>query len=225
MTYSLLIGDRSYSSWSLRGWLLFAKFDVPVTVQDTRLYEDKFREDLKAYAPARTVPSVRTATGGILSDSLALAETLAEIYPDKHYWPTDPNDRALARSMAAEMHSSYTALRGAHPMNLRESFEDVPVTEAVQADLTRIEQLWTLAKSRANGPWLFGEYSAVDAMFAPVATRIATYGLPAGDIAQAYIETTISDPTFLEWRRRGLQDAPQSAYEQPYKSLPWPGPD
>jgi glutathione S-transferase len=224
MTYSLLIGDRSYSSWSLRGWLLFAKFDVPVSVDETRLYEDKFFEDLKAYAPARTVPTVRIPTGGIVSDSLALAETLAEAHPDAGYWPNDPNDRALARSMAAEMHSSYTALRGTHPMNLRESFEEVPVADGVQADLTRIEHLWTLARADRKGPWLFGDYTAVDAMFAPVATRMATYKLPVGDVAKAYIETTIADPIFLEWRRRGLQDAPQSYYDQPYTKSVWPGP-
>lgn len=224
MTYSLLIGDRSYSSWSLRGWLLFAKFNVPVVVEETRLYEEKFLEDLNAYAPARTVPSTRLPSGGIVSDSLALAETLSEAYPDAGYWPADPNDRALARSMAAEMHSSYTSLRGTHPMNLRESFDEVPVTEGVRADLNRIELLWALARKNRTGPWLFGDYSAVDAMFAPVATRMATYKLPVGDIAAEYIKTTINDPAFLEWRRRGLKDAPQPNYDQPYTKSPWPGP-
>lgn len=228
MTYSLLIGDRSYSSWSLRGWLLFAKFGIPVSVDDTRLYDDQFALDLKAYAPARTVPCVRIPSGGIVSDSLALAETLAENHRDSGYWPMDPNDRALARSMASEMHSSYMSLRSEHPMNLRNSFVDVPVTEGVRKDLERIEQLWTLAKATARsatkGPWLFGSYGAVDAMFAPVATRIATYGLPVGDVAQRYIATTISDQAFIEWRTRGLEDTPQSAYDQPYTSAVWPGP-
>jgi len=126
--------------------------------------------------------------------------------------------------MAAEMHSSYTALRGAHPMNLRESFDGVPVTDAVQADLTRIELLWGLARDGRKGPWLFGDYCAVDAMFAPVATRMTTYKLPVGDVAKAYIETTISDPTFLDWRRRGLQDIRQSNYDMPYPVTAWPGP-
>jgi len=224
MTYSLLIGDRSYSSWSLRGWLLFAKFGIPCDVVETRLYDDKFEEDLKAYAPSRTVPCVKTSSGAVVTDSLSLAETLHEAHPDAGIWPSDSDARIMARNLAAEMHSSYGALRGAHPMNLRKSFEAVPVAEDVQRDLDRIEFLWSLVMHDHGGPWLFGEYSAADAFFAPVATRIATYGLPVGKDAQAYIETTISDPDFLEWRHAGLSQASQSAYDQPYKELPWPGP-
>ena len=224
MTYSLLIGDRSYSSWSLRGWLLFAKFDIPVSVENTRLYEDQFALDLKRYAPARTVPAIRTRSGAVVSDTLAIAATLADDFPEKPFWPEDPDQRALARSMAYEMHSSYMELRSAHPMNLRESFADVVITDDVKRDLDRIEYLWRLAKSTNTGPWLFGDYSVVDAMFAPVATRMLTYGFAVGDVAQTYIQSTVSDPAFLEWRRLGLQDAPQPTYDQPYESLPWPGP-
>ncbi len=225
MTYKLLIGDRSYSSWSLRGWLLFAKFDIPCEVVETRLYDDQFLEDLKDFAPSRTVPCVKTQSGTVVFDSLALAETLHEAYPEAGIWPTDQDQRMMARNLAAEMHSSYAALRGTHPMNLRKAFDSVPVTEAVQKDIDRIEYLWSLVMKSHDGPWLFGDYSAADAFFAPVATRIATYGLPVGKNAQKYIETSISDPVFRNWRRLGLDQVPQSTYDQPYEDLAWPGPD
>lgn len=226
MTYDLLIGDRSYSSWSLRGWLLFAKFGVDVTVHDTRFYIPQFQEDLKLFAPALTVPVMRLPDGAVVMDSLAIAETLAERHPDKGYWPDAPASRALARGMVAEMHSGYGALRSACPMNLRQSFIDFPVSDKVASDLARIETLWAAAREFATkGPWLFGRYSIVDAFFAPVAARIAGYGLPVGDTAKTYIVETISDPLFLEWRRRGLQDAPQSKYDLPYAAGKWPGPD
>lgn len=224
MTYSLLIGDRSYSSWSLRGWLLFAKFDIPVDVKATRMYDPQFLEDLRSYAPARTVPAVRFGTDCVVSDSLAVAETLAEAHPDVGFWPQNAKARALARSIAAEMHSSFSALRSAHPMNLRCSFLDVPVSDHVQNDLNRIDQIWNLAFKGHDGPWLFGEYSVADAMFAPVAARISGYGLPVSKKSQRYVETVIGDPTFLEWRRAGMQDAPQSTYDMPYRSAEWPGP-
>ena len=226
MTYDLLIGDRSYSSWSLRGWLLFAKFNVDATVHDTRFYIPQFQEDLKSFAPARTVPVMRLPEGGVVMDSLGMAETLAERHPDKGYWPKDSAARALARGMVAEMHSGYGALRSACPMNLRQSFIDFPVSDDIVGDLARIEQLWAAARALAtDGPWLFGQYSIADAFFAPVAARMAGYGLPISEASKPYVVETISDPTFLEWRRRGLKDEPQSFYDLPYEAGKWPGPD
>lgn len=226
MTYDLLIGDRSYSSWSLRGWLLFAKFDIDVTVHETRFYIPQFKEDLKPFAPARTVPVMRLPEGAVVMDSLGMAETLAERHPDKGYWPEAPGARALARGMVAEMHSGYAALRSACPMNLRHSFVDFPVSDEVKADVARIETLWGMARTHAtDGPWLFGEYSIVDAFFAPVAARLAGYGIPVGAASQGYIETTIRDQAFLEWRRLGLQDAPQATYDLPFETGAWPGPN
>ncbi len=224
MTYDLLIGDRSYSSWSLRGWLLFSKFGIPVNLQDTRLYEPQFLEDLKRFAPARSVPVMRLPEGQIVMDTAAIAETLAERHPDAGFWPEDGNARAFARSITAEMHSGFMALRGTFPMNLRHRFVDVPVPEDVSKDLARIELIWSEARklSDGSGPWLFGRYSVADAFFAPVATRMITYGLPASPEAEAYLQATISDPVFNDWRDRGLKDAPQSEYDMPWAQIPWP---
>ncbi len=225
MTYDLLIGDRSYSSWSLRGWLLFSKFDLPVNVHETRLYDPQFLEDLNAFAPARSVPVMRLPEGQVVMDTIAIAETLHERHPDAGLWPKDASARAFARALTAEMHSGFTALRGTFPMNLRHCFADVPVPDDVAKDLARIELIWAEARklSDGNGPWLFGSYSVADAFFAPVATRMITYGLPASADAKAYLSATIADPVFNVWRERGLQDAPQSAYDMPWAQTPWPG--
>lgn len=224
MSYTLLVGDRSYSSWSLRGWLLFEKFQIPYTQQVTRLYCDDLARDLADFAPARTVPVMKTPQGAVVWDTLAMAETLADAYPQAGFWPDAPNARAFARSIVAEMHSSYSHLRSDCPMNLRHRFSDFQPSAAVRADVERIETLWALAMAhpdRQSGPWLFGRYSVADAFFAPVATRLWTYGLGAGEDANAYIQTTISDPVFEAWRAAGLSEAPQSAYDMRNTIIAW----
>lgn len=223
MTYTLLIADRSYSSWSLRGWLTFAAFGIPVTVEDTRLYEPGFAADLKRYAPARTVPALRLPEGVVLTDSMAIAEEIAQRHPEAGLWPADPARRAVARSLLAEMHSGFGALRTACPMNLRTSYRDVPVSPEVQADLERLQLLWAHARSVAgDGPWLLGGYSLADVAFAPVAMRIAGYGLAVDDLARAYVNRHLAEPNFLKWRARGLEDAPQEAYRRDFPHVDWP---
>ncbi|MEM7441405.1 MAG: glutathione S-transferase, partial [Pseudomonadota bacterium] len=177
MTYDLAIGDRTYSSWSLRGWLPFAKWDIPVRTHTALLYTDQVQELLKQFAPARLVPAMKK-DGIVVHDTLAIAEALAEAHPDKPMWPADPTLRAKARSMTAEMHSGYGALRAACPMNLAHSWVGFEPSDDVLADCARIETLWADALAVSGGPWLCGDYSIVDAFFAPVAARFATYRLP-----------------------------------------------
>lgn len=223
MTYQLLIADRSYSSWSLRGWLTFAAFGIPVDITYTRLYQPGFREDLKPFYPARTVPALRLPEGAVLTDSLAIAEEMATRHPEAGLWPADARARAIARSLTAEMHSGFTALREACPMNLRTSYSGVPVSDAVQADLDRIEILWAFAREHADsGPWLLGRYSVADVFFAPVAMRIAGYGLNVGPAARDYVNQHLSEPNFVAWRTQALQDAPQDAYKRAYVHVDWP---
>ncbi len=181
------------------------------------------------FAPARTVPALCLDGGReavLVWDSLAIAETLAERYPDIAFWPPDPAARGLARSLAAEMHAGFGALRSACPMNLRRAVTGFVPSEAVLADLARLEVLWGAARARgAEGSWLFGEYSIADAFFAPVATRIATYDLPVSAEAAAYVATHLSDPLFRQWRAIGLSDpVMQPQYEFDLPARPWPGP-
>lgn len=227
MTYHLAIGDRTYSSWSLRGWLLFEKFGLPVTVETATLYTDELPRLLASYAPARLVPAMRMPDGEVVGETLAMAETLAERHPDAGIWPADPAARARARWLCAEMHAGFGALRTNCAMNLAKSYQDSAPTPEVLADLARIEEIWALAKGRfgADGPWLFGSYTAADAFFAPVAARIAGYNLPMGAEAAAYVAAHLADPAFRRWRAMGwAQHHEQPAYRKPYAERPWPGP-
>ncbi|MGH1447289.1 MAG: glutathione S-transferase N-terminal domain-containing protein [Cognatishimia sp.] len=227
MTYDLVIGDYAYSSWSLRGWLLFEKFNLPKSVTLLDFHSKAtVAEQLASFEPARTVPTIRTPEGAIVSESYAIAEELASRHPEAEIWPSDPKKRAIARNLSAEMHAGFFALRAACPMNLRTAFDWADPSDEVLTDLERLETLWAWAKSECpDGPWLCGEFSAVDAMYAPVAARLAGYNLPMSDLAKAYVDTHLSDPAFRRWRALGLvQGAHLSRYDQPHATLAWPGP-
>ncbi|MBI1171487.1 glutathione S-transferase [bacterium] len=225
MTYDLVIGDRAYSSWSLRGWLLFDAFGIPVRTHLVRLYTDELATLLKNYFPARTAPTMRTPDGSVVTETIAIAEELASRHPEARIWPADPKARAVARVLAAEMHAGFQALRSECPMNLRVSYEAFAPTEAVLADLARLETLWTWARQETGGPWLAGAYSAADAFFAPVASRIATYNLPVSAEARAYVEAHLAHQSFRQWRAMGMVDgADQDFYRREWPQRPWPGP-
>jgi glutathione S-transferase len=226
MTYDLGIGDRAYSSWSLRGWLLFDAFGLPVKLHIARLYTDELPTLLKQFHPGKTAPTMRTPDGVVVPETIAIAEELASRHPEAGIWPADPKARAVARVLAAEMHAGFTALRNHCPMNLRVSYEDCAPPQAVLDDLSRLEVIWDWARAETGAKvWLAGEYSAADAFFAPVATRIATYNLPVSDRAMAYVQAHLAHPSFRRWRAMGLVDgADQEFYRRPYPQRPWPGP-
>ena len=224
--YDLVIGDRAYSSWSLRGWLLFDAFGIPYKLHKARLYTDALPTLLKQFHPARTAPTIRTPDGVVMPESLAIAEELASRYPEAGLWPTDPKARAIARVLAAEMHAGFTALRSHCPMNLRVSYTDCAPPQGVLDDLARLETLWAWAWDQTGSPqWLCGDYSAADVFFAPVASRIATYNLPVSPRALAYVQAHLAQPNFRQWRAMGLVDgADQDFYRRDYPTRPWPGP-
>lgn len=227
MGYELVIGDRAYSSWSLRGWLLFDAFGIPVKLHSARLYSDELPELLKGFFPAKTAPTVRMPDGVIVPESLAIAEELASRQPEAGIWPKDAKARAVARVLAAEMHAGFSALRNHCPMNLRVSYTDCAPTDAVLADLARLQVIWAWARAEtaAQGPWLCGAYSAADAFFAPVAGRIAGYNLPVGPEAAAYVAAHLAHPSFRRWRAMGMVDGlDQAFYRRDYPRRPWPGP-
>ncbi|MDP3264843.1 MAG: glutathione S-transferase [Tabrizicola sp.] len=227
MTHDLVIGDRAYSSWSLRGWLLFDAFGIPVRTLSARLYTDELATTLRDFFPAKTAPTMRTPDGTVIPETIAIAEELATRHPDAGLWPTDPHARATARVLAAEMHAGFTALRAHCPMNLRASYTDCQPPEAVLADLARLETLWSWARdtTKSTTPWLCGAYSAADAFYAPVATRIATYNLPIGAAAMAYVNAHLAHPSFRRWRAMGMVDgADQEFYRRDYPRRDWPGP-
>lgn len=228
MTYDLVIGDRGYSSWSLRGWLLFDAFGIPVRTHSARLYTDELPKLLAdGFFPGRTAPTMRTPDGVVVPETIAIAEELASRHPEAGIWPADPKARATARVLAAEMHAGFTALRNHCPMNLRVSYTDCAPPAEVRADLERLQVLWAWSRqvTGAKGPWLCGDYSAADAFFAPVATRIATYNLPVGAAALAYVNAHLAHPSFRRWRAMGLVDgADQPFYRRDYPRRDWPDP-
>ena len=226
MTYDLAIGDRAYSSWSLRGWLLFDAFGIPVKTHSARLYSDELPRLLKDYFPAKTAPTMRTPDGVVVPETIAIAEELASRQPEAGLWPTDPKARATARALAAEMHAGFAALRSHCPMNLRVSYTDCTPPDAVLADLRRLETIWAWARDQTGGKiWLCGHYSAADAFFAPVASRIATYNLAMNAQAMDYVSAHLAHPSFRRWRAMALVDgADQDFYRSEYARREWPGP-
>ena len=206
MTYDLFIGDRLFSSWSLRGWLMLEKFNLPYETHLVGLYSGTMAADLAALHPARLVPVMRTPDGDTVGESLAIAETLAERHPEMEMWPTDTKLRMRARWLCAEMASGFGALRRECPMQLAHVYRGFGPSAEVVADIDRIETLWTGARDLSGSDgWLFGKYSLADVFFAPVAARIVGYDLPVSDHARSYCRRTISDPAFKQWREKGLR--------------------
>ena len=200
MAYTLYLGDAAYSSWSLRGWLLLDAFGVPFRAAWVPMYSDAFTEMQARNAPARTVPALEIDDSALVWESLAIAETLAERHPDAGHWPQGVAARAGARSLAGEMHAGFRALRDRPSMNLRRIYDGFEPTGAESADAARVQKLWSWALDEFGGPYLGGEaFGAVDAMFAPVATRFVTYGFPLDAAAEAYVKTIYAHPSFRRW--------------------------
>ncbi|MBF9043349.1 glutathione S-transferase [Rhodobacterales bacterium HKCCE4037] len=224
MTYDLLIGQKSYSSWSLRGWLCFAPFDIPVTLHMAEIYGDTFLDTVATFGGNTTVPAARTPDGGLLTDSIAIAWHLAEAFPDRGLLPTDPILRAEAQSIVAEMHSGFVDLRANCQVNLRTAWEGFEPSDAVLADCARAEEIWSRALNRSGGPFLYGAFTLADAFYAPLATRFLTYDLPMSETSRAYARAITTHPAFLEWRRDGLRETQEIArYDKaPLKRIPFP---
>ncbi len=228
MTYDLYLGDRAYSSWSLRGWLLFEKFDLPVRSHFVDFSDPAgVAAQMADVAPARTVPTLRLDDGTVLSESLAIAEEVASRHPDAGLWPSNPSARGIARNLTSEMHSGFGALREECPMNIRVAYKDVSISEGVSEDLRRLEDIWQRARVACNpsGPWLTGDYSIADAFYAPVAARIAGYGLAVNQDARAYVAAHLADPAFRRWRAMSFaKGAELEWYKRDYAQTEWPGP-
>ncbi|KMW57976.1 Glutathione S-transferase [Candidatus Rhodobacter oscarellae] len=226
MTDILILGDRPYSSWSLRAWLLFEVFNLP---RETKWVDLSDKEAgwgaLAPYPTARTVPTMVSTEGAVISDSLAIAEELASRNPEAGLLPAGAKARATARTLAAEMHSGFFALRRGCAMNLLVAYADFAPADDVNADLARIDSIWSHALDAFGGPWLCGSYSIADAFFAPVAARIAGHGLEMSPAAASYVNRHLADPAFRRWRAMALASESNSQrYAKDNAQKPWPGP-
>lgn len=203
----IIIGNKAYSSWSLRGWLAVKQSGLPYEEVVAPMFMDdwpkrKAQPDLAV--SGGKVPTVWDEDIAVW-DSIGILDYLDSVTGGTRFWPADRAARALARSMAAEMHSSYVPLRSACPMNVRRVFPAQTPSEAVQANIDRILSLWARARSEfgKEGPYLFGEFGAVDIMFAPVVFRFQGYQLPADETGQAYIDAMLAHPWMIEWVEGG----------------------
>ena len=210
MTLKLITGNKVYSSWSLRGWLAVKQsglhFDEVIVPLFDENWEQRKRED--DLAPSAGKVPILWDGGAVIWDSMAIIDYLADKVGRDRYWPKDDVARGMARSMAAEMHSGYMALRRECPMNTRKSFQNITVSAETRTDAIRILQTWAEARSRfgKEGPYLFGTFSAADIMLAPVVTRFVTYGFTLPGFAQSYVDTMMAHPWMEEWYAGAAQE-------------------
>lgn len=199
MTPRLIIGNKNYSSWSLRAWLLMAEAGIEFDEERIPMDTPAFREKVGAYGAAGRVP-ILLLGDTVIWDTLAIAETVAERWPDKGLWPDDPDARAHARSISAEMHSGFASLRDAMPMNCRAMGRKVPLPAPLTADIDRVFEIWSECGARYDGEgWLFGRFSVADAMYAPVVLRFRTYGINLPEAACAYPARLLKSEALQDW--------------------------
>ena len=196
----LVIGNKNYSSWSLRAWFLLKEAGFEFEEHRIPLDTDTTAGEIARFSPAGQVP-VLLLDGEVIWDSLAIAETVAERWPDRKLWPADPASRAHARAVSAEMHSGFRALREVMPMNCRAMGRKVTISDEVAADIDRIFAIWTECHRRygEQGDWLFGEFSVADAMFAPVVMRFRTYGINLPESASLYPARLLESAAIQDW--------------------------
>ncbi|SFP51066.1 glutathione S-transferase [Sphingomonas rubra] len=219
----LIIGNKAYSSWSLRGWLAVRQSGLPFEEMVVPMYDADWNQRRQGdeFAPSSGKVPILWDGEAVVWDSLAIVDYLADKVGRDRFWPADEAARAMARSMAAEMHSSFPNLRREHPMNIRQVFEGKRPSDAVLVELHRIMELWAQARARfgGGGDFLFGEFGAADIMFAPVVTRIVTYQLPIARFAAGYMQAVLGHRFMQDWIA-GAQEEEWvlEQYEQPAQS-------
>jgi len=197
---ALVIGNCNYSSWSLRAWLFLQHNAIAFEQRKVSLFTETMAGDLAPYFSDGKVPVLRDGDLEVW-DSLAILEYLAERFPEKGGWPADRAARAVARSISAEMHSSFPALRNSMPMNCRRRFPGFKPDADTQRDIDRVLGLWRHCRQQfgADGPWLFGQFTAADCMYAPVVMRLLSYQIPLDAVSQAYAGTLFNSPAMQQW--------------------------
>ncbi len=200
MPLKLILANKAYSSWSLRPWILLAQLKIPFDEVVIPMDQPETRESMLKYAPTGKCPSLQDGKI-VIWESLAIIEYLAEAYPEKTVWPKGKAARAHARSIASEMHAGFVALRQACPTNFRRPVKAIPLSDEVKADVARIEAAWSHARVSfgKGGPFLFGRFSAADAMFAPVVNRLHVYDVSVSRQTRAYMDTIMGLPAWKAW--------------------------
>jgi glutathione S-transferase len=223
---ALYIGNKNYSSWSMRPWVLMKQAGIPFEERMVRFdafdAESRFKNEVLKVNPAGRVP-VLVDAGFAVWDSLAIAETLAEKFPDRALWPRDEQARARARSVVAEMHSGLVALRSHCPMNIEASLPHIGALvwrdqPAVRADVQRLVDMWTGLLEQHGGPMLFGEFSIADAFYAPVCMRLRSYALPVPGVVTDYVRRVCELPSVQAWIADALAERDFVVMDEPYRT-------
>jgi glutathione S-transferase len=223
----LVIGNKNYSSWSMRPWVLMRQFDIAfeeIKLRfDTLTYspDSPFYRELARHTPAKKVPVLRI-DGYAVWDTLAIAEALADRFPELALWPREAPQRARARSLCAEMHAGFGALRSHCPMNIEASLPEVGARvlaeqSGVRDDLARIDAMWSEQLAASAGPFLFGAFGIADAYYAPVVARIRTYGLPLSAAARGYVDHVWAAPGVAAWVDDARAEKDFLDFEEPYR--------
>ncbi len=222
----LYIGNKNYSSWSMRSGVLLAAFGIPF--EEVKLRFDfsegsEWSRVIATVTPTKRVPVLVEDDGFTVWDTLAITEYLADRFPDKALWPRDALARARARSLCAEMHAGFTRLRTVCPMNIEAFFPDVGARlwaedAQLRADVARLDAAWSDALGNSPGPFLFGAFSAVDAFFAPVAVRLSRFGFPLSEQAAAYRDALLAHPAVEDWVADALREQDFIADDEPYRT-------
>jgi glutathione S-transferase len=218
----LLIGNKNYSSWSLRPWLLLRVLGIPFTEEKLSFNAPQFKAKVQRVSPAGKVPVLVDDDGTVVWDTLAIVEYLAERFPGRGVWPQDRAARATARSICAEMHAGFGALRSQMPMNMSQRFPGLGWNLKVQHDIDRILDLWQRAEARfgAEGPFLFGHFTAADAFYAPVVSRFMTHAVALPPPAQAYMAAIQALPAMQEWAEEAARENDFVVQDEPYRAPP-----
>jgi glutathione S-transferase len=206
----LILGNKNYSSWSLRPWIAMKALGIPfdeiVIPFGEPIGNPEFKAKVRQYSPAEKLPVLVDGDTHVW-ETLAIMEYLAEKFPAAGFWPADAQARAAARVLASEMHAGFAALRGECPMNLRRPVRTRTLPAEALANVARLDAMWSDCRARHGGPFLFGAFCAADAMYAPMVTRIHTYGVAVSREALGYVEAVMALPAFAEWKAAALQES------------------
>ena len=207
MALLLLLGNKNYSSWSLRPWIAMKAAGIPFTEEVISLDAADFKARVGKVSGTGKVPALVDGETHVW-ESLAILEYLAEKFPDRHLWPSEAAARAHARAIAAEMHAGFIPLRRRYPMNVRRPVRPREATPEAALNISRIDTMWSHCRQRfgSGGPFLFGAFGAADAMYAPVVSRFHTYGVEVGRAARAYMAAVLALPAWAEWRAAALAE-------------------
>jgi glutathione S-transferase len=213
----LAIANKNYSSWSMRPWVLLRQAGIEFEEIQLKFGDEGRVGGIEPYSPTRQVP-VLIIEGEPVWDSLAICEAVAELFPHKQLWPADARARQIARSICAEMHAGFRALRDAMPMNIRAALPGKGMSPAVRKDIERIAEIWTSCRARygQGGELLFGQFTVADAYYAPVATRLLTYAVPLPAAAQRYADALLALPAVQEWMTQARREPEFVPADEPY---------